>query len=78
MPRSSSKKRAVPQAKRALPPRALPSTVSIISVEEFTSPKSGKTYSVFETNETDAYDQVKKSRSKKRAGRAKRKRGEGD
>lgn len=76
MRRSPSKKRAGPHGKRAARPRSLPPAQSVISVEEFTSPKSGKTYSVFETDETDAYDQVEKISSKKRVRRAKKKRGE--
>jgi len=68
MPRSSGKKRTVASAKRAAAssrPRALPPPESIIAVEEFTSPKTGKTYLVIETNEMDAYDKVKKGKSKK-------------
>jgi len=69
MPRSSGKKRTVASAKRAaaaaVRPRALPPPESIIAVEEFTSPKTGKTYLVIETNEMDAYDKVKKGKSKK-------------
>ena len=69
MPRSSCKKRTAPSGKRAsaaaVRPRALPPPESIIAVEEFTSPKSGKTYLAIETNEMDAYDKVKKVKSKK-------------
>lgn len=78
MPRSSRKKRAgsaSPQGKEGKQSRAMPPPASIISVKEFTSPKSKKTYRVIETNEMDAYDKVEQSKGK-RAGRAKKKRGE--
>jgi hypothetical protein len=53
----------------------MPPPESIISIEEFTSPKTKKTYRVIETDELDAYDKIEKSSSKKGIGRAKRKRG---
>jgi hypothetical protein len=42
------------------PTRASPPPESIVSVSEFKSPKSGKTYHVIETNEMDPYDKVER------------------
>ncbi|HEX8351771.1 MAG TPA: hypothetical protein VF611_02525 [Pyrinomonadaceae bacterium] len=80
MPRSSSKGRAgdaVPRVKAAGRLRGLPPAESIVSVEEFKSPKTGKTYLAIETDEMDAYDKVKggggargaKKRKKRGAGK---------
>jgi hypothetical protein len=83
VPRSTSKKRAGgrksgPRDKAATRrPRALPPPEAIISVEEFTSPKSKKTYQVIETTERDAYDKIEQGQIK-RTGRAKKKRRAGD
>ena len=79
MPRAARKKRAGPKAgppAKPAPrrPRVLPPPESIIAVEEFTSPKSKKTYRVIETTETDAYDKIEHGQGAS-TGRAKKKRG---
>ena len=78
MPRSSKKARAAgPRVKAGRRPRGWPPPESIVSVEEFKSPKTGKIYLAIETNLTDAYDKVKpdeggaSKRARKRRGAGK-------